>query len=105
MSSLVVSLGYVVKPEFREAYIEAMKAVRENALRLGAVDHTLLEDDAKSNLFTELIVYESWVQYDRARTTPPAFAIEVIFEKMDDWLEGGSGATEVHFRKTILGGW
>lgn len=105
MSFLVVSLQYTVKAEYREPYLEAMKLVRENALELGAVDYLLLEDDARSNRFTELLVYDGWIQYDRARTTPPSLEMEAIFEKMEVWLEGGAESAEVQFRKTVLGGW
>lgn len=105
MSFLVVSLQYDVKAEYREPYLESMKLVRENALDLGAVDYLLLEDDAVSNRFTEILVYDGWVQYDRARTTPPSPAMESIFEKMEVWLEGGAEAAQVQFRKTVLGGW
>jgi len=105
MSFLVVSLQYDVKPEYREPYLDAMRVVRENALTLGAVDYLLLEDDARSNRFTELLVYDNWLQYDRARTSAPNVQIEAIFEKLETWIEGGSNAAEVHFRKTVLGGW
>jgi len=105
MSFLVVSLQYDVKPEYREPYLDAMKLVRENALDLGAVDYLLLEDDAKSNRFTELVVYDSWLQYDRARTSAPTGEMAGIFDRMEQWLEGGSNAAEVQFRKTVLGGW
>lgn len=105
MSFLVVSLKYDVKPEYREPYLDAMRVVRENALALGAIDYLLLEDDARSNRFTELLVYDNWLQYDRARTTAPSMEIEEIFEKLENWLEGGSNATEVQFNKTVLGGW
>jgi len=101
MSYLVISTTYRVRPEHRTAYLDAMRRVRENALDLGAIEYRLFEDDVQSGRFTEQLVYDGWMQWERARTTPPASDMAAIFDKMEEWVEGGT--TEVQFMKSHLG--
>ncbi len=105
MSYLVITTSYKVKRDKRERYLELMRRVRENSLDLGAVDQYLLEDDARSNDFTEILVYDSWIQYENARRFPTTRAMEDVFKELEGCIEGGFDRCEVDHFKSHMGNW
>ena len=71
----------------------------------GYVSYYLLEDDARTNLFTELLVYDSWVQYDSARQSTTTVEMERVFKELDECVEEGLDRADVDFLKVLVGKW
>lgn len=89
MDEFMILQIYNVYESSREEYLEAMKKVRENALRLGVEDHRLYQDEVNKNQFMEVTQYDNWLQYERLRRAKPHGDMTEIFDKLDQWIDGG----------------
>jgi quinol monooxygenase YgiN len=95
----VVEINYEIWEKDREAYLEAMAYVRENAMEIGAVGYLLYEDDDQPNRFTEVMTFESWSHYKRVQARPVSAEMDAVYERIAAYTIGAEADTTVrHLR-------
>ncbi|MCA9521586.1 MAG: hypothetical protein KC609_11465 [Myxococcales bacterium] len=97
MKRLVITYTYRIRAEHRERYLAALTRIRDNAMRLGCLSYIASEDDQSLSLFTETLIYESWLAYEIAGRQGLDPTMEEIFERFEDWIEGGMKSIETRF--------
>ena len=95
----IVEISYEIWEKDRDAYLEAMGQVRENAMEIGAVGYQLYEDDDEANRLTEVMTFESWSHYKRVQARPVSAAMDDVYERIAACTIGGEADTTVrHLR-------
>lgn len=97
MKRLVITYTYRIRSDHRESFLAALARIRDNAMRLGCLSYTACEDDQDVSFFTETLIYESWLAYEMAGRQSLDPAMEEIFEKLEEWIEGGMKAIDTRF--------
>ena len=62
---VLISIEYIIKPDDRGSFLDAISRLRDERLRDGAYDWLIYEDAADPNLMIEVFTVPSWVEHQR----------------------------------------